>query len=145
MSYLSSYTYSFRFNAVGIHEAVLSVSSIILPPLVGFLSSATGELRLPYWLCAGLLGATVVVQEVFYHSFWAVYHRRSAHEKAIELAKLSPSLTPRLSSEVEVVTVTSAPSSASSTSTTTVTATAAALSSRDHEPTIVAMPRYSIS
>ena len=89
---------------VGLNELVLTVGGIVLPPVAGLCASAADENRVPYWICAGLLGATMLAQEVFA----AVYSRTvlargvvdSTHGDFAPLTA-TPSATPSLSTSVQ--------------------------------------------
>ncbi len=50
----------------GIHEAVLGVSTFLVPLAGGALADLTGNLGLPYWLAAGAVVAAIPVEEVLY-------------------------------------------------------------------------------
>ena len=87
--YLSSYTYSFHSRGksgrlVGLQETVLSISSVVLPPLAGSLVSAFDEVRAPYWMCSAFTVVVVVAQETTYRLFWRRWNRK-CEEAAIEL------------------------------------------------------------
>jgi MFS family permease len=74
-SYASSIYYSLHGPAehgrfAGIHEAVLGAGTLLVPIAGGKLADLTGDLRMPYWLAAGVVVASLAAQE-------AVYRRRS--------------------------------------------------------------------
>lgn len=59
LAYYSSIFYSLHATArpgrnTGRHEAIIGSGVLIVPPLGGFLATASGELAAPYWFCAGL-------------------------------------------------------------------------------------------
>lgn len=101
--YLSSYTYSFHSRGksgrlVGLQETVLSMSSVVLPPLAGLLVSSFHEVRAPYWMCCALTVLVLATQEVTYRVFWRRWNRR-CEQAAIELAAAAsnaPSPSPPL-------------------------------------------------
>lgn len=71
LSNLSSMAYSIEGggSSVGVHELMLTVGGIVLPPLCGLLVNATDNLRAPYYLCFGLVLFTMLAQEVVAESY----------------------------------------------------------------------------
>lgn len=90
---------------VGLNELVLTVGGIVLPPVAGLCASAAGENRVPYWICAALLAATMLAQEIFA----AVYARTVLARGVLDstrgdfapLPTATPSATPSLSTSVQ--------------------------------------------
>jgi len=88
--YLSSYTYSFHSRGksgklVGLQETVLSMSSVILPPLAGLFVSTWNELRAPYWMCSALIVLIMITQEITYQVFWKRWNDK-LNKMSIELS-----------------------------------------------------------
>jgi len=90
--YLSSYTYSFHSKGksgklVSLQETVLSMSSVILPPLAGFFVSTFDEVRVPYWMCSILIVLIFITQEITYQVFWHRWNAKNAiKEESVELS-----------------------------------------------------------
>ena len=89
--YLSSYTYSFHSRGksgrlVGMQETVLSISSVVLPPLAGLFVSTFDEVRAPYWMCSAFTVVVVVAQECTYRLDWRRWNKK-CEKAAIELCR----------------------------------------------------------
>ena len=50
----------------GLHEAVLGAGTFLVPFAGGFLADRVVDLRMPYWLAAGMMVAALAVEEVLY-------------------------------------------------------------------------------
>lgn len=107
--YLSSYTYSFHARGksgrlVGLQETVLSMSSVVLPPLAGLLVSSFHEVRAPYWMCCALTALVLATQETTYRVFWRRWNRR-CEQAAIALTAVSASASASASASVSATPV----------------------------------------
>jgi MFS family permease len=54
----------------GLHEAVLGAGTFLVPFAGGWLADRAGDLRMPYWLAAGVMSAAILIEE-------GLYRRRS--------------------------------------------------------------------
>jgi MFS family permease len=71
LAYHASITYSLTAHATrgrraGIHESLLGIGNFSFPLIGGLLATATGDLRLPYWFCAGMVLIGLVLQEIIW-------------------------------------------------------------------------------
>lgn len=71
LAYHASITYSLashtgRGGRAGIHECLLGTGNLLLPLVGGLLASATGDLRMPYWLCGAVVAGGLAGQEVLW-------------------------------------------------------------------------------
>eukprot|EP00727_Mastigamoeba_balamuthi_P009941 m51a1_g557 hypothetical protein (477) ;mRNA; r:481928-483568 len=87
ISYLCSLVYSLtapkkKSCFVGLHETILASGNTLMPLLAGGVAKATGNLKSPYWLCCATLVGAVIVQEVLFRVYWAVYDRKAHIEEA---------------------------------------------------------------
>jgi MFS family permease len=71
LAYHASITYSLTARATrgrraGIHESLLGIGNFSFPLIGGLLASATGDLRMPYWFCAGMVLIGLGVQQTIW-------------------------------------------------------------------------------
>lgn len=87
---------------VGLNELVLTVGGIVLPPVAGLCAAQAHNNRVPYWLAAALLAATMLAQEAFAAAYsctvLAPRGPDGAHGDFAPLPTSTPSATPSLSS-----------------------------------------------
>jgi len=80
--YYSLHTPAGHGTFSGLHEAILGSGNLVLPLAAGALAARLGDLRWPYWLCAGATLAAIAAEEAVYRRSGAIALKRSTTQSA---------------------------------------------------------------